>query len=98
VQFLNNGNQSAIPFTVSFYADAELTQPIGSAVIQEARGCANTLYTVTTTWPDLPSGVHTFWAKVDSQNVIGEFSETDNVISGLVMVNPYQTFLPLTRR
>jgi hypothetical protein len=95
VRLLNNGNVAATPFTVTFYSNAGLTQEIGSAVVQQAGGCSRTEYSVTTTWGNLTSGLHPFWAKVDSLNAIGETNENDNVISGVVMVDPRQRLLPI---
>jgi hypothetical protein len=97
VQLVNNGNIDAIPFTVTFYEDAALSQVIGYALVDRARGCARSEHTVTTTWGDLTSGVHPFWAKVDSLNVIGETNENDNVIQGVVIVDPSQRLLPIIR-
>jgi hypothetical protein len=96
----NNGNQLTAPFTVTFYQDGALSQPIGAASIVGARGCARHEYVATTTWSNLSSGLHYFWVKVDSQDVIDErpLGEGDNVAVGFVIVDPRQVFLPVTAR
>jgi hypothetical protein len=95
LQLVNNGTIPATPFSVTFYSNAGLTQEIGSAVVQKARGCSRSEHMVTTTWDNLTSGVHPFWAKVDSLNNVGEANENDNVIQGFVIINPQQRLLPL---
>jgi hypothetical protein len=94
----NNGNTLAPPFTVTFYSDAGLSQPIASTVVNNVRGCARDEYEVTATWPGLPAGVHQFWVKVDSTSLIGETNENDNVGTGLVVVGGDRVYLPITRR
>jgi hypothetical protein len=72
-----------------------LTTPIGATTIAGLGGCARRQLVVTTTWADLNSGAYSFWVKVDSDEVIAETKETDNVKQGLVIVNPVDRFLPL---
>ena len=100
VDVLNNGSSdSAIPFTITFYADNQLSQPIGSTVfIGALRGCSVRSYRVGVQWDGLSAGVHTFWARLDSSNMIAEEDETDNVISGSVTVYRYGSFLPVMLR
>lgn len=88
VDVLNNGStDSAIPFTVTFYADSQLSQPIGSAAFADTlRGCSVRAYRVGVRWDGLSAGVHPFWARLDSSNMVAEEDETDNVISGSVTV------------
>ena len=100
VEFFNNGNQAITdPFTVSFYKDANLTQLIDSVTINPTvNGCARLGYVASVTWPSLSSGTHHFWVKLDSANVISEDVESDNVVSGVVLVDPEDIYLPFTRR
>lgn len=93
----NNGNQSAESFRVTFYRDEELTLPIGSADVGFVNGCTRDLGEARVTWHGLSSGVHYFWAQVDSTNEVAEANENDNVIQGIVFVDPDQTFLPYIR-
>lgn len=100
VDILNNGStDSSIPFTITFYADSQLSQPIGSTVFVGAlRGCSVGAQRVGVRWDGLPAGVHTFWARLDSSNMVAEEDKTDNVISGSVTVYRYGTFLPIMLR
>lgn len=101
VEILNNGNTlNKTDYTVTFYSDASLSTPIGNTVITEnLYGCARPTQTAQVTWNGLTPGIHRFWAKVDNNNNIGESNEGDNVISGLVMVDPpHQIFLPTIQR
>jgi hypothetical protein len=92
----NNGDIAVTETaTVTFYSDAGLTTPIGATTIAGLGGCARRQLVVTTTWADLNSGAYSFWVKVDSDEVIAETKETDNVKQGLVIVNPVDRFLPL---
>ena len=95
----NNGNAtSAGTVTVTFYSDAGLTTPIGSATFTDLGGCARRAAVVTTTWANLETGLHPFWVRVDSTDVINENGEADNVAQGAVMVNPFDLFLPVLLR
>jgi hypothetical protein len=95
----NNGNRPVtMPFTVTFYRDAARTQSIGSTTISGVGGCARRMAMATVTWNNLGPGVHSYWAVIDSGNVIPETNKSDNVIAGKVFVNPRQIFLPATRR
>jgi hypothetical protein len=100
VDVRNNGNiEATFPFTVRFYADSALLQPIGSAVINEAiSGCARRVRTATVAWGGLQPGIHRFWVKVDATGSIAEENEGDNVTSGLVMIDPIRAFLPQISR
>lgn len=95
----NNGNTNAgNPFTVTFYTDQALSNPIGSVVIPDLNGCAQGAFKVELDWTDRSPGVHRYWVRVDSTQVIAESNEGDNVTSGVVIINPQQVFLPLTMR
>ena len=98
-EVVNNGNIVMTSMvTVTFYNDQELTAPIGSAVFSGLGGCARRSAIVTTTWENLETGAHPFWVKVDSTEMVTETLETDNVGQGVVIVNPFDVFLPLTLR
>jgi len=97
VQLVNNGNQLVdLPFTVTFYSDAALTQVIDSTVITDGvPGCVRRRVTVSVDWPDLEVGLHPYWVKVDSANAISETDEADNVIEGQVFVGTWRLYLPI---
>jgi CARDB len=96
----NGGIPAGTSFTISFYADAALTTLIDEVVVPaNLAGCAIGGQTVSVTWNGLtPNQVNYFWVKVDSNNVIVESSDADNVASGFVIVDPKQLFLPFTTR
>lgn len=98
VSFRNNGiSLVSQPFQVTFYADAALTQVIGSASVNTAvTGCSwqRDTNTASVTWTGLSSGVYNYWAKVDSGGAIAESNENDNVASGVVFVNTNATPTP----
>lgn len=95
----NNGNtEVTTPFTVTFYSDSELAQPIGSSTISSLGGCARTAASAMTTWAGLSTGLHRYWVRIDSHQTIRESREGDNIAQGFVLVNPNQTFLPAVRR
>ncbi|MFN2189868.1 MAG: CARDB domain-containing protein [Candidatus Promineifilaceae bacterium] len=99
----NNGNRTpSTGFTVAFYEDDGLSELIGSSTIQPPGvnrygllGCARKELTVIAQWSGLSTGVHRYWVVIDSGNLIDEIDEGDNIQSGIVLVNPYQTQLPL---
>lgn len=109
--FRNTGSYSVIaPFTVTFYSDAALTNPIGTAEVNPENtgpvlGCSwlEASETVTLSWPDLPVGTHYYWAKIDSNENVGETNEADNVTTrGQVDVfaqseHAYLLYLPISR-
>jgi hypothetical protein len=100
VQIINNGNQLVtVPLNVTFYSDAAMTQVIGSVLIQDdLPGCARRRVTASVAWPNLGTGFHSYWVKVDSANVVVETNETDNVASGQVFVGTRRLYLPLVSR
>lgn len=91
----NNGNiYFRGPMTVTFYADANLTQVIGSSVFTGTLGgCARRGITFHVFWDNLGTGAHPYWVKVE-----GDEYTADNTAKGLVLVNPSQIFLPLVLR
>jgi hypothetical protein len=96
----NNGDVNVLtPFKVTFYRDAALQLPIGEVTVNNVLGCARRPEQVTITWNGLTTGVHRYWVKVDSSNIIPEGNEADNVAMGRVFVNPqHQVFMPAIRR
>lgn len=98
---LRNNGTTAInnPFTITFYADSSLSTPIGSTTITTpVNGCTTHLYTTSIVWKNLSPGTHPYWVKIDSTQVITENNETDNVISGIVLIDPAFTYLPIISR
>jgi hypothetical protein len=100
VQVVNNGNQLvSVPLTVTFYSDSALTQVIDSVVVaDDVPGCARRRLPASVVWPDRGAGLHPFWVKVDSSNVVGETSEADNVTPGQVFVGTHGVYLPRIAR
>jgi hypothetical protein len=95
----NNGDIGVLsPFTVTFYSDEGLQNPIGSATIDRLFGCGRNQSVVTTTWSGLGPGVHRYWVKADSQNIVPEANKGNNVGTGVVIINPQQLFLPSVHR
>ena len=94
----NNGTTAAITTTTTFYADAAMTNVIGSASVPAMIGCARGPVSVNVEWNGLTPGVHTYWVKADSSAVVSESSENDNVTSGVVIIDPQQIFLPAVLR
>jgi hypothetical protein len=95
--YFNNGSHLIVePFYVTFYEDEALTQVIGQVKVSPGQtglinGCAWGRITewASTTWNDLPVGIHNYWVKVDSKNHIRkETDEDNNVASGRVTVLP----------
>ena len=91
VSFRNNGtkttNQS---YDVTFYKDAALTQPIATQTFSDGlSGCAwgYDTYKATAVWENIPPGTHTYWAKIDSGDVLSEVNTANNVTTGTVTVN-----------
>jgi hypothetical protein len=96
---LNNGNVALdVETTATFYSDPDLLSPIGSAVFTGLGGCARHRMVLTTTWPSLSVGLHSFWFKVDSLGQVGETNENDNVGRGVVLIATHQLYLPLVAR
>lgn len=99
---LNTGNlDQKTPVNISFYADSNLTQLIGTVSWDTLiRGCGlpNLETTVSVPWQLSTPGVHRFWVKVDSSNIIPESSESDNVVQGTVIVDPINVYAPILQR
>ncbi|MGD8856443.1 MAG: CARDB domain-containing protein [Chloroflexota bacterium] len=99
---LNNGTLRVDrTFTSTFYADADLTQEIGSIQIPAPNasfsgltGCTVRRLAIQTEWPDLTPGLHEYWVVVDSDQRVPESSGIDNIARGIVIVNPVQVRLP----
>ena len=92
---INNGDTAVLtPITVTFYADENLTQLIGTAdIVPSLYGCASVTTAVSVNWADLSSGVHRYWVKVDAAP--NEADMIDNIASGIVIIDPQQIFLPV---
>ena len=86
------------PATVTFYSDVGLTSPIGSATFSNLAGCERGAAWVATKWTGLSAGTYPFWVKVDSPDEIDESVETDNVMQGWVVIQPFGIVLPLVAR
>lgn len=103
--FRNSGTISVIePFTVTFYRDAALTQPIGSVPFDPnsqgaVTGCSwdgRNNFHVSMTWENLPLGTHNYWAVIDSGNAVTETSNNDNnTTQGTVRILRYANFNPV---
>lgn len=100
VSFRNNGNAKINQsFTVTFYSDTALSNEIGSVTVPATvNGCAREAYTATVNWSGLQPGVNRYWAVIDSQSNITEADEDDNLVSGYVLVDPDQIYLPFVQR
>lgn len=97
VDVLNNGNIAAeTSYTVSFFRDAALTDLIDTVVINSGlAGCTRWRETVMVNFDGLQEGLNPFWAEVSGSE---DSQPEDNVISGFVIVNPTQVFLPVMQR
>ncbi len=99
----NNGNiTSDAPFTVTFYADEERTQPIDSVTVSPLlRGCASDRFRASVDWTGLKTpGIYQFWVYIDSRADIDEnpADDTDNLGTGYVLVTAERNLIPLIRR
>jgi hypothetical protein len=96
----NNGNISVTnPMSVTFYADEAQTVVIDSVTLPAGLdGCARRGGSVSVQWSGLSAGVNRYWVVVDSGGAVAESDEADNVLSGFVIVDPEQVFLPVFRR
>lgn len=97
IDFYNNGvTPIHTPLKVTFYANAAHTQIIGSTMFYPAvRGCARDTYTAVIQWRNLGPGIHRYWAEVDTGHTVLADDHQDNFAQGVVMVNPYQVFIPI---
>jgi hypothetical protein len=100
VEVFNNGSvANATPVKVTFYADRDLTQVIGTQIASATiNGCASEASRLYMIWSGLSAGMHTFWVKVDSDNAVGEIDEADNIGEGVVFVYEHGVYLPLVTR
>lgn len=103
--FYNSGTTGVdVPFSVTFYADKELTEVIGTLEVTEGvvNGCAwgRSTDRATITWEGLTPGTHRYWAKIDSANDIDiETDEDDNLTSGTLRIYPrIGSYIPLVHR
>ncbi len=106
VSIRNGGNIAPDnTFFVTFFKDAALTLPIGTTSVigpgptnAGMAGCTRLERKASVVWHNLPQGIHYFWVKVDSTNNITEISESDNIGSGIVIVNGELAYLPIAVR
>lgn len=93
----NNGTERILePVTITFYKNAALTQVIGSTTLAPViLGCTAAEYEASVAWTLSTPGVHKYWVKVDSDNMVVETSESDNLKQGTVLIDPDRTFLPI---
>ena len=86
----NNGDTATtMTSTVRFYAKEDGTELIGVGEVSSGLiGCARNAAQVEVVWDGLEAGVHRYWAKMDG----------GNTVSGIVIVNPKQVFLPTILR
>ena len=102
----NNGNTAPQShFEITFYSNESLTQTIGTTVIGPPvgvfpgmTGCATKSLSAEVIWEGLPSGLHQYWALIDSGDLITETDKSDNVTSGFVLIDPEQLFVPTVFR
>ena len=97
----NNGNSATgTPFTVRFYADAGLSQVIGSGQIPAGLGgCDQRVRaTVSVNWSGLALGKHPYWVQVDSTSAVVESNEADNVANGIAEIFAHGAILPVMMR
>lgn len=96
VRILNNGNRLVENYTVTFYQDSQLTSAIGSVNANNVMaGCAREIQAHQIVWPNLPDGVHRYWAKITS---VHDVNPSDDVIEGFVIIGGESVFLPITLR
>lgn len=104
VNFSNTGTTSITdPFEVTFYADAAMTDEIGTAVVDpEVQGAINGCSwgrksdAASVVWTDLAVGTYTYWVKIDSNNDIDdETNENDNIATGQVTIFRLGNRLPI---
>ena len=101
VGLINNGSVApAAPVLATVYADAGLTQPLGSGYITRAPGCARreSFATVDITLPYALTGSGPYWVKLDAANSLAETNENDNVIQGSYNYSIKVQFLPIVAR
>jgi len=96
----NSGGRAVdAPFSVGFYADAALAQPIGSAVVAPALGgCDRQTARVSIPWGGLALGPHPFWVKVDDGDAIVESTKADNVAGSVATIYAKGIYLPFVMR
>ncbi len=96
----NGGNTaSPAPFSVTFYADQALLQPIGSVQIPAGlAGCKSGKVTASVDWTGLAVGKHSFWVVADSGQNIVETDDTDNTRSAVAQIFTHRIVLPAITR
>jgi len=103
IDIANSGNVSIDdPFVVAFYehpgGTTDLPNLIGSTTVTSSvSGCAG-FATAQVTWARASIGTHRISVFVDTTNQIGEQDETDNVLTGMVLIGTDLVYLPLVSR
>jgi hypothetical protein len=101
VGVMNNGSIApSVPTTVTVYADAARTQPIGGGFLMNAPGCARreTFANVSWSLPATPTNAYPYYIRIDPGNALGETTMSDNDIDGTLSVTPSAVLLPIIRR
>jgi len=101
VGVMNNGSIApAAPVTVTAYADAARTQPLGSTTVRGVRGCARREYPAQISF-DVPltfTGMFSYYVRIDPGNTTGDIAPADNDTQGAVFVGSSYLYLPVIRR
>jgi hypothetical protein len=92
---VNNGDRDAINAKAQFfYGDPSLGQQIGLNVTIPRITAGGTAY-AEASWPATPLGFHEIFVVVDSENIITESNESNNVLSAIIEVlSPPPEVLP----
>jgi hypothetical protein len=96
VMVSNTGNSTPpISVTVRFFdvTDGQGEQVGSDATVAAFTGCG-TLREAGVVWPNLPAGLHLMRVEVDPDNLIQESLESNNVLTGTILVGAYGTYLP----
>ena len=101
VNVLNSGNMFAQqPFNVGFYRDSALTDLIGYGTVSSpVGGCTTDHAKASVQWSNLAPGAHQYWAYVNVGHPNAESDYSDNLITGIIMVDAaHQFFFPFVER
>jgi len=100
IDISNPGNVSIDqPFTVAFYEQIGSTLDLiaTATVTSSVEGCAE-LTTAEVEWVGVSGGLHQVLVSVDEDNVIDEGDETNNELTGTVLIATDLVYLPIARR
>ena len=101
VGVINNGSiRPGVPAKVTAYSDAARTLELGSGYLYDAPGCARreTFANVSLTLPAAPTGLYTYYLRIDPGNPLGETTMLDNDLQGTLNLTPTRVLLPLIAR